>query len=163
LDGSRSGTGTGDGLIKIQRVEFMRKHMMVGLIVSAALLTGCATPLTQSQKREYEAMKSKGMLVEEKNPGAAAALGILPGGGSFYAREPGIGVVNLLFWPLSVLWDPISGYEGAKSINYDASRQEIRKQKEQEVAALDDKLRGGALTNTEYLTEKQRVDQKYAY
>ena len=141
----------------------MRKYVIVGLIASAVLLVGCATPLTQSQKREYQAMKSKGMLIEEKNPGAGAALGILPGGGSFYAREPGFGVVNLLFWPLSVLWDPVSGYEGAKSINYDASRQDIRKKKDQEVAALDDKLRAGAISNTEYLDQKQKVDQKYEY
>jgi len=108
-------------------------------------------------------MKSNGMLLEEKNPGAGAALGILPGGGSFYAREPGLGIVNLLFWPLSVLWDPVSGYEGSKAINYDASRVEIKKKKDREVAGLDDRLRGGQLSNDEYLAEKQRVDKKYDY
>ena len=34
----------------------------------------------------------------------------MPGGGSFYGREYGLGVVNLLFWPLSSLWDPVSGH-----------------------------------------------------
>ena len=141
----------------------MRKYMVMGLVATAVLFAGCATPLTSSQKREYEAMKSKGMLVEEKTPGAGAALGILPGGGSFYAREPGLGIVNLLLWPLSVLWDPVSGYEGAKAINYDASKQDIRKKKDKEVSALDDKLRAGSLSNNEYLTEKQKVDQKYEF
>ena len=150
------------GRIKQRGLQEMRRYMVVGVILGG-LLTGCATPLSAPEKREYQAMQSNGLLIEEKSPGAGAVLGILPGGGSFYAREAGLGVVNLLFWPLSILWDPVSGYEGAKAINYEVSKREIRKKKDQEVAALDDRLRAGQLSNTEYLTEKQRVDSKYQY
>jgi hypothetical protein len=129
----------------------------------ATLCTGCATGLSSVQEREYKAMKAENVLVEEKNPGTGAVLGILPGGGSFYAREPGFGVVNLLFWPLSILWDPVSGYEGAKAINYDVTKQQLKKKKETEISALDDKLRTGELSNTDYVSQKQKVDKKYDF
>jgi hypothetical protein len=45
--------------------------------------------------------------IPEKNPKTAAALGILPGGGSFYVRSYGIGLVDLLLWPFSIIWDPL--------------------------------------------------------
>jgi hypothetical protein len=138
----------------------MRVLMILGL---TAALAGCATPLSSPQKREYEAMKGGGMLIEEKTPATGAVLGLLPGGGSFYAREPALGVVNLLLWPLSILWDPISGYEGSKSINYDASKQEARKKREREIEGLDDKLKAGQISNTEYLAEKQKLDKRYEF
>jgi len=43
--------------------------------------------------------------IKIKDPGAAAAFAFLPGGGSFYTGQIGLGVLNLLLWPFSVLWD----------------------------------------------------------
>lgn len=86
-------------------------------MASIVMITGCASGLNSIQEREYSAFERDGVLVKEKNPSTGVALGLLPGGGSFYAREPALGVVNLLLWPLSILWDPISGSDGAKSIN----------------------------------------------
>ena len=94
----------------------------LSVILIAVSLGGCATPLNSAQKREYQGYQARGIAIEEKNPGTGADLGLLPGGGSFYNREYGFGVVNLLFWPLSILWDPISGYDGSLSINYFATK-----------------------------------------
>jgi hypothetical protein len=44
--------------------------------------------------------------IPEKNPKTAAALGILPGGGTFYVRAYAWGFFDLLLWPLSIIWDP---------------------------------------------------------
>jgi len=44
--------------------------------------------------------------VRTKSTGTAFALGFLPGGGSFYVGSYGLGVLDLLLWPFSVLWDP---------------------------------------------------------
>ncbi|MFN7950126.1 MAG: hypothetical protein U0610_00220 [bacterium] len=44
--------------------------------------------------------------VRTKSTGTAFALGFLPGGGSFYVGNYGLGVLDLLLWPFSVLWDP---------------------------------------------------------
>jgi hypothetical protein len=141
----------------------MRSHVVVGSIVSAALLTGCATSLSSPQKLEYEAMKNNGLLVTEKSPAAAAMLGLLPGGGSYYVGDTSTAVKNFYLWPLSVLWDPVSGYQGAKAVNYKASLREIRNNRDQETAVLNDKLRAGQITHSEYQAERDKLDAKYQY
>lgn len=40
-----------------------------------------------------------------KDPAKAAVLGLLPGGGSFYTRDVGLGITDLLLWPFSPIWD----------------------------------------------------------
>ncbi|WP_445401785.1 hypothetical protein [Zobellella sp. An-6] len=138
------------------------KPLLLVTLVSS-LATGCASGLNSMQKREYQAFKQNNVLVEEKNPTTGAVLGILPGGGSFYAREPGLGIVNLLLWPVSVLWDPVSGYEGAMEINYDITKQKLQKDKDQEVSRLDDRLATGQIDNTEYVLAKRQIEQKYSF
>src|ERR1022692_915926 len=104
----------------------MRKmHQTIIVLLAVVTFSGCATMLTSEQKREYHDYQAKGLVVQEKSPGAGAALGILPGGGSFYARAYGWGVVNLLMWPISILWDPVSGYEGSVTINYYATKASV--------------------------------------
>ena len=68
-----------------------------------------------------ENLEASGQAVKEKSPGVGVALGFLPGGGSFYTRRYGLGALNLLTWPLSILWDPINGYNGSQTINYYAT------------------------------------------
>ncbi|SDK47477.1 hypothetical protein SAMN05216189_103936 [Pseudomonas delhiensis] len=136
------------------------KRVLVGAVL-AALCSGCATGLNSHQKVEYTRYEAKGLLVEEKNPGTGAALGLLPGGGSFYGREYGFGVINLLLWPLSILWDPVSGYDAAKSINYQATRASIEAKEEKELNALDDQLKTGQIDVAAYTLEKRKIDRKY--
>jgi hypothetical protein len=133
-------------------------------LVTAVLITsGCAGGLNSMEKREYAAFENDGVLIKEKDPSIGAVLGILPGFGSFYAREPGIGVANLLLWPYSVMWDPVSGYNGAMSINYDLTKHDIKKKKEKELSDLDDKLAIGEIDNSAYILTKRKINQKYDY
>lgn len=141
-------------------MPYMRMLFAATLI---ALTTGCASGLNSYQKSEYAYFKSKGMVVEEKNPGAGAALGLLPGGGSFYGREYGFGVVNLLFWPLSILWDPISGYDASTTINYHATKEHVASLQSKEMDELDNALATGELTMAQYTLAKRKVDKKYRY
>lgn len=138
------------------------KTLVLGLLLSMTLISGCATPLNSSQKQELRGYQAKGLAVEEKNPGAAAALGILPGFGSFYVREYGAGVVNLLLWPASVLWDPVSGYEGAKSINYYATKHKVEQLEDKEMARLEDQLMLDSIDNKTYIAEKREIEDKYS-
>ncbi|MDX5335625.1 MAG: hypothetical protein LPK13_06000 [Marinobacter sp.] len=140
----------------------MKNKVLFVVIMTAVLVSGCATPLTSGQKQELQAYKAKGLAVEEKNPGAGAALGILPGGGSFYAREYGLGVVNLLFWPASILWDPMSGYQGSESINYYATQEKVSKLKSKEINQLDDQLMMGTIDNKKYVADKRKIEEKYS-
>lgn len=140
----------------------MQIRTMAALTVVVAL-SGCATPLNTSQKQELRGYQAKGLVVEEKNPGAAAALGLLPGVGSFYTGNIGPGIVNLLFWPLSILWDPVSGYDGANSINYYATKQAVEKKQKKEMSALEDELIAERLTKEAFITKKHEIENKYSY
>lgn len=126
-------------------------------------LTGCASGLNSIQKREYESFKQNNVLIEEKNLSNGIVLGLLPGGGSFYAREPGFGVVNLLCWPLSILWDPVSGYEGSMAINYHVTKHKLSQDEKKELSALEDKLLAGEIDSKQYLSAKRAVARKYDY
>ena len=142
----------------------MKRYGKIAAAAAAlSLMTGCATGLKSIQEREYSAMQAQGVLVEEKNPTTGAVLGILPGVGSFYAREPGYGFVNLLFWPLSILWDPVSGYDGSKTINYDITKHKLKREMNAELSALDDKLAVGEIDSAAYILSKREIEQKYNF
>jgi hypothetical protein len=131
--------------------------------VSVVMITGCASSLNSLQEREYSAFERDGVLIEEKDPTTGVLLGLLPGGGSFYVREPGIGVGNLILWPLSILWDPISGNDGAKVINYDVTKHHLKKEKNKEISNLDDKLTLNQIDQQEYILNKRKIEEKYNY
>jgi hypothetical protein len=128
-----------------------------------ALTTGCATGLNSSQESELANYRAKNMAVQEKNPGLAAGLGILPGGGSFYGRSYGFGVVNLLLWPISIFWDPVSGHDAAESINYQATKVHVASLRKREMDALDARLASDDIDLKHYTLEKRQVDDKYSY
>lgn len=133
----------------------------VASLLVLILVNGCATPINSAQKQELRDYEAEGIAVEEKNPGAAAALGILPGGGSFYTRNYGIGVVNLLFWPASILWDPVSGYQGAQSINYYASKHNAETIREEKLGELEDDYELEEISRTEYVRKRREIRNKY--
>ena len=135
---------------------------LLSITLIAASIGGCATSLNSVQKQEYQAYQARGLAVEEKEPVAGAFLGLLPGFGSFYAREYGFGIVNLLFWPLSILWDPISGYEGSLSINYFATKAEVTSKMGKELRALDDQLVLGTVTKEDYVRRKREIEITFA-
>jgi hypothetical protein len=130
---------------------------------SIVVITGCASGLNSIQQREYSAFEQAGVLVEEKNPTTGVVLGLLPGGGSFYVREPGWGVVNLLLWPLSILWDPISGSDGSKAINYDITKYQLKRGKRKELASLRSQLALNSISQREYLLKVREIEQSYDY
>lgn len=140
------------------------RNRLLGLILVAAsaISTGC-TSLNSFQRSEYAAMKAQGVAVEEKKPKVAAVLGVLPGGGSFYTRQWGMGVVDLLLWPWSIVWDPFVGYSGAESINYDVSRGHVKHLKAQEMAELDRKLEDKKVTQAEYIELRRSVETRYGF
>jgi len=132
------------------------------ILLSVSMVIGCS-PLTQQQKAEYDLMKNEHVLVEEKNPTTGAVLGILPGFGAFYAREPLVGVVDLLLWPLSVLWDPVIGFEMSKKVNFDLTLSQLERKKSRELTELENERDLEKISNVEYVTRKRVIEQKYDY
>lgn len=127
-----------------------------------ALTAGCASGLNSSQESELAAYRANNLAVEEKSPGLGAALGILPGGGSFYGRSYGFGVLNLLLWPISIFWDPVSGYSAAEAINYQATKAHVNSLKRHDMDALDSRLAADEIDIKRYTLEKRKVDEKYS-
>lgn len=130
-------------------------------VTLASVMAGCATPLNSSQKSDMQFYQSKGYVVEEKNPATAAGLGLLPGFGSFYVRQYGAGIVNLLLWPVSILWDPFSGYDGATAINYFATKDSVKRKQNREMKALEDRVTLGQITTPDYVKARNAIAEKY--
>lgn len=141
----------------------MGKVKVSVVLLAAAMSVGCASGLNSFQEQEYSAMEAANVIVEEKDPTAGAWLGVLPGGGSFYTRHAGLGIVNLLFWPASILWDPVSGYDGAKVINYNATKYKLKKDMQKEMSAIDDQHIIGQLDTAGYLKEKRKIEANYDF
>lgn len=137
----------------------MKKVVVACLTVF--MVTGCASGINKKQKLDYETYKARGLAQEEKSPAAGAAFGLLPGGGSFYGREYGLGVVNLLFWPLSILWDPVSGVNASERINYITTKQYVEQERTREINQLNQNRMTGIVDDQTYRFELARISQKY--
>ncbi|MFO1348396.1 MAG: hypothetical protein U1F12_07425 [Pseudomonadales bacterium] len=132
----------------------------VSIAAALLVLTGCASAPPAG---EYLAYEENHVLVEKKSPGLAVALGFLPGGGSFYAGYPGKGVINFLTWPISIFWDPVSGYHGSKMTNYNATKVELAKKKRADIDGLTAKYQAGSIDEKTYIFEKGEIDRKYTF
>lgn len=97
------------------------------IVLLVLCLSGCLRLNTQ-QSLEHSDFEREGVLVNEKSELAGVLFGILPGGGSFYTGQTALGVIDLLLWPYSILWDPAVGYEGARYQNYHATKWQLKKQ-----------------------------------
>ncbi|MBS4773072.1 MAG: hypothetical protein KHX55_02210 [Proteobacteria bacterium] len=83
-------------------------------------LTAACTTLTKQEQNELRNLKAQGVTVDRPagsferpaNPGAAGALNLLPGIGNFYLASGNggdslhwlYGCLNLITWPISILW-----------------------------------------------------------
>lgn len=137
----------------------MRSFMLIAMMVA---VPGCSS-LNAIQESDYQKMKSEGVLVEEKNPALAACLGFLPGCGSFYTGNYVLGAVDLVTWPVSVLWDPIAGYNEARVLNYRSSQACIQRMKKREMNELEAARDEGRVTQVEYNQSKRAIESKYGF
>jgi hypothetical protein len=134
----------------------------VFFLMLASPLVGCTT-LTTIQECDYQKMKADGVLVEEKNPTLAAALGVLPGCGSFYTGNYVLGAVDVVTWPLSILWDPIAGYNEARVRNYRATQFAIERDKKRELTQLEAARDDGRITLVEFNQSKRALETRHSF
>lgn len=100
----------------------MRKLLVV--MILGVVVSGCVS-MTPHEQRQYKEITSTGLSCDEiKNPGAAAFLNILPGFGDFYLASGSgqghmwaIGAIDLLLWPISVVWGVPQAAISADAIN----------------------------------------------
>ena len=142
----------------------MQYTRRLGLAVPASLLclaTSCATGLNSLQQQELKAYEARNLKVVEDSETAAAWWGIAPGGGSFYTGNVGYGILNLLLWPISICWDPISGRNGAQFNNYAATRQHVQTLENEELEALDSKLQTKLIDLNDHTLQRDAIHRKY--
>ena len=100
--------------------------------VCVLALAGC-TSLSRHEQNQLKQLEAHGITIDTPagqfeppaQPGAAAFLNILPGVGNFYlasgraaqSEHALYGVMNLLFWPLSIIWGMPEAAIDANNIN----------------------------------------------
>lgn len=128
-------------------------------VITLLSLCSCAS-LNNRQERELKSWEQEGVSVQDKDPTTGAWLGILPGVGSFYTGQIGLGIVDLLTWPISVCWDPAAGYQGAKVRNWEASSVYVDKLEKNRTIALDkleDLRERNAITDIDYNQMRRQI------
>lgn len=124
-----------------------------------ATLASCSS-LNSHQKTELKEWQANNMEVQEKHPGTAAALNVLPGIGDFYNGNIGLGVVNLLTWPASILWAPVGGASGADEVNYYSTKglvDKFEKNKKITQQNIDEALYMKVITSPEHMMASKKI------
>ncbi len=119
-------------------------------LIAVVALTFCFGCASLNNKQEYELTRweQEGIAIQDKNPTTGAWLGVLPGVGSFYTGQIGLGIVDVLTWPLSIAWDTSSGYQGSKVKNWEQTSIYVEKLERNRKTALD---------NLEDMRDRKRV------
>ena len=109
----------------------MQKIILLSMM-STVLLSGC-TSLTRSEEVQLQQLKAQGVTVDKPignyekpaSVGGSAALNVLPGIGNFYLASGNAadshhwlyGFLNLLTWPISIVWAVPEAAIDANTIN----------------------------------------------
>ena len=134
---------------------------MTNILLLSFLFTTACSSLNSAQKHELTEWKGQNLKVEEKNESLAAGLNVLPGIGDFYNGNIGLGVVNLLTWPLSILWAPVGGASGAAEVNYYSTKSQVdqlTKNRQGVINELQSAAMTKQITSDEFYIASQRVN-----
>ena len=103
----------------------MKKVLMI-MVLTCVVCSGCSDHmygLRAHQKTNLRDWEAEGQeIVVEKKPETATVLALFIGLGAFYTDEPVLGVVDLLLWPISPLWEIWIVPANANKINYQATK-----------------------------------------
>ena len=101
------------------------------IAVSLCLVGGCSDPhygLKEHQIQNLKEWDEAGVeLVKKKDPATSCGWGFVLGIGSFYNGDIGLGILDLLLWPLSICWEPFIAPAHSNRINYEATEAEWRR------------------------------------
>lgn len=102
------------------------KKKFCSCLIALTLLSSCVS-LSRTDERHLAELKGYGITLNNpgdfekpKSVGAAGALNLFLGFGNFYLGQPGYGVMNLLLWPISIVWGIPQAMIDADTINQKA-------------------------------------------
>lgn len=136
------------------------KNLSLVIMTTLLLSTGCSS-LNSTQSKELKNWQAKNLEVKEKNPTTAAVLNVLPGFGDFYNGNTGYGIVNLLAWPVSILWAPVGGATGAEEVNYYATKaqvEELENKRKKLKTEIEVAYIGKQITQEEFVIAHKKID-----
>lgn len=90
-------------------------------------------------------------------------LGFLPGGGSLYHGNYSDGVVGILTWPFSIIWETNIGWDTAKYTDFRVTKDYLESQKVIEIEKIDLDFNQNNVSAEEYLVFKDKIINKYDY
>lgn len=141
----------------------MKVAMIAVSIMGMAIIQGCTTHLTEGQKQELSVYESKGLVVKDKSPGAAATLGILPSVGYFYTGHPVLAVTTIPLYPFfGFLWMPADNYQAALSNNYYATKAMVERKRAAELEVIDAQLSKKEINYEQHLRKQREIEKKYS-
>lgn len=141
------------------------KFLKFGALALAATmaLQGCTTNLIEGQKQELAVYQEKGLAVEEKSPGLAAGLGILPAAGYFYTGHWALAITTLPLYPfLGPLWMPHDAYQSALARNYYATKASVARERAKALRANDALYADQKLDQIQYMRANREIEDKYS-
>lgn len=133
------------------------------LLTLAVALQGCTTSLIEGQKRELETYSQKGLEVQERRPGVAAALGVLPMAGYFYTGHYVLAFTTLPLYPfLGPLWMPFDNYDAAQARNYYATKQSVERSRAQALRANDREADDKHIDEITHRRNQRDIEDKFS-
>lgn len=108
---------------------FDSKRNQLAAVFAVIILStaACGNPhygLAKHQVRNLRDWEAAGQpLVIEKKPQTATVLAFFFGLGSFHTNDIAQGILDLILWPISILWEPWIAPAAANKINYEATQQ----------------------------------------
>ncbi|WP_408601776.1 hypothetical protein [Pseudomonas sp. PLMAX] len=133
------------------------------LLTLAVALQGCTTSLIEGQKRELETYSQKGLEVQERRPGVAAALGVLPMAGYFYTGHYVLAFTTLPLYPfLGPLWMPFDNYDAAQARNYYATKTSVERARAQALRANDREADDKHIDEITHRRNQRDIEDKYS-
>lgn len=140
-----------------------KKAFCATLITGSLFLTGCTTHLAEGQKQELAVYESKGLVVKDKSPAGAAALGVLPAVGYFYTGHPVLAITTIPLYPfLGFLWMPADNYEAAQTRNYYATKTQVERDKAKALSEIDNQLSEKKINYEQHLRKQREIEEHYS-
>jgi hypothetical protein len=142
------------------------KRLFATAALSLALLStlqGCTTQLIEGQKQELATYEQKGLKVEEKSPGLAAGLGVLPSAGYFYTGHWALAISTIpLYVFAGPLWMPFDTYNAAEARNYFATKASVERLKAKEIRDNDHLMEDKKIDYEQHIRNQRTIEEKYS-
>jgi hypothetical protein len=133
------------------------------LLTLAVALQGCTTSLIEGQKQELETYRQKGLAVEERKPGVAAGLGILPFAGYAYTGHWALAFTTIPLYPfLGPLWMPFDAHNAAEARNYYATKQSVERARAKALRDNDREADDKHIDEVTHRRNQRDIEDKYS-